>query len=111
MSIVKETSHYFSDGVYAKQMALPKGHTALTHSHIYDHLSILSQGEVFITCNGTKIHAKAPYCINIKAGVEHQIDAIEDAIFYCIHAISEADKQLNNIDKVLIMNRDDDAMG
>jgi quercetin dioxygenase-like cupin family protein len=111
MSIVAETAHYFSDGVYAKQMTLPKGHTALTHKHVYDHLSILAQGEVVVTCNGTKTQAKAPYCLNIKAGLEHQIDAIEDAIFYCIHAISETDKQTNNIDEVLIMNRDNNALG
>lgn len=109
MNIVKETAHFFSDGVYAKQMFLPKGHTAMSHKHVYSHLSILAQGEADVTCNGVKTRFKAPSCIDIKAGIEHQIDAIEDAIFYCIHAIAEADKE--NIDEVLIMNRENHAMG
>jgi quercetin dioxygenase-like cupin family protein len=111
MNIVAETAHYFSDGIYAKQMSLPKGHTATSHMHVYDHLSILAQGEVEVALNGVKTLFKAPACIDIKAGIEHEINALEDSVFYCIHAISETDKQLNNIDEVLIMKDENHAMG
>jgi len=52
---VDAISHHFSDGVYAKQMRLEKGHTATTHKHNYSHLSILASGDVEVSLNGVKI--------------------------------------------------------
>jgi quercetin dioxygenase-like cupin family protein len=97
---VKAISHHFSDGVYAKQMYLEKGHIAITHSHNYDHLSILAQGEVDIALNGIKTRFTAPCCIDIKAGIEHSIEALADSVFFCIHATSETD--INKVDETLI---------
>lgn len=100
IEIVAETAHYFSSGVYAKQMTLPKGHTAQSHKHVYDHLSILAQGEVDVVLGGVKTRFKAPSCIEIKANLTHEIIAHEKSVFYCIHAIGDEDKE--HIDEVLI---------
>lgn len=97
---VDAVAHYFSDGVYAKQMHLEKGYAARSHKHNYDHLSILASGEVDISYNGFKTRYLAPCCINIKAGIEHEIVAHKDSIFFCIHATSETD--VNEVDKILI---------
>jgi len=96
--IVPEVAHFFSDGLYAKQMHLEKGYIATSHTHKYSHLSILAQGEVDVTVDGVKTRFKAPSCIEIMAGVEHEIEAFEESIFYCIHATEETE----NIDEVLI---------
>jgi quercetin dioxygenase-like cupin family protein len=95
---VPEVSHFFSSGVYAKQMFLPETHIAKTHKHNYDHLSILAQGEVELDCNGVKTLFTAPSCIEIKAGIEHSIYAFKDSTFFCIHATDETE----NVDEVLI---------
>jgi quercetin dioxygenase-like cupin family protein len=92
--------HHFSDGLYAKEMQLPKDHYAVSHKHIYDHLSILSKGKVIIEIDNVKKEYIAPACINIVAGVEHKIIAIEDSFWYCIHATSETDIAM--VDNVLI---------
>ncbi len=97
---VDAIAHYFSDGVYAKQMKLEAGYTARSHKHVYDHLSILASGSVDVLCNGVKTAFTAPSCIDIKAGIEHEIIAHEDSIFFCIHATNETD--LDHIDEVLI---------
>jgi quercetin dioxygenase-like cupin family protein len=97
---VEAVAHYFSDGVYAKQMSLEKGHVARSHKHNYDHLSVLASGKVEIVCNGVKNASEAPSCIDIKAGIEHEIIAHEDSVFFCIHATNETD--INKVDEVLI---------
>lgn len=97
---VEAISHHFSDGLYAKQMKLAKGHTATSHKHHYDHLSILAQGEVDVVCSGVKTRFKAPTCIDIKAGIEHEIIAYKDSTFFCVHSTNETD--INKIDEVLI---------
>jgi quercetin dioxygenase-like cupin family protein len=92
--------HHFSDGVYAKQMALPKGHFAVSHKHNYSHLSVLASGEALVEVDGIVNLYKAPACIHIAADTEHKITALEDVVWYCIHATDETD--VEKIDKVLI---------
>jgi mannose-6-phosphate isomerase-like protein (cupin superfamily) len=94
------TQHYFSDGLYAKQMMLPSNHCALSHKHKYSHLSVLASGIAMVEANDEKTVYSAPACIEIKAGVTHKITAIEDVVWYCIHATNETDAE--NIDQVLI---------
>lgn len=98
---VEAVSHHFSDGLYAKEMTLAKGHTALSHKHHYSHLSILAQGEVHIRVDGVVSHHVAPACIEIKAEAEHEIYALKDVVWYCIHQV-DGEYNEKNIDEVLI---------
>jgi quercetin dioxygenase-like cupin family protein len=92
--------HHFSGGVYAKQMHLPKGYKALTHVHKYDHMSVLAKGAVAVDTQFGTTNYHAPAVIDMKAGVSHGITALEDVIWFCIHATDETDADV--IDKVLI---------
>ena len=86
--------HYFSSGVYIREMHLPKDHFAETHKHNFDHLSILSKGKALVECDEEMQIYKAPSCIEIKAGKEHKITALEDLTWFCIHAtdVTDADE-------------------
>ncbi len=92
--------HHFSAGVYAKQMHLPSGHYAVTHAHTYDHLSILASGRVLVTVDGVEQEYKAPACLCIQAGKHHNIVALEDSVWFCVHATDETDP--DKVDEVLI---------
>lgn len=94
------TVHHFSDGLYAKQMHIPKGFMAGTHAHKYSHLSILSKGKVIVRTDTSEQTYTAPACIEIKKDINHSIEALEDAAWFCIHATDVTDVDL--IDKVLI---------
>lgn len=94
------TIHHFSDGLYAKQMLIPKGFIAGTHAHTYSHFSILAKGRVILRTDEYNQEYAAPACIEIKAGVHHLIEALEDSAWFCIHATTETDP--NKVDEVLI---------
>jgi quercetin dioxygenase-like cupin family protein len=94
------TVHHFSDGLYAKEMHIPKGFAAGTHAHSYSHLSLLAKGRVKVTTDDYNCEYTAPACIQIKAGIHHMIEAIEDAVWFCIHATDETDPE--KVDRVLI---------
>ena len=95
------TVHHFSDNLYAKQMHLPRGFTAISHKHNYNHLSILSKGRVIVkTDDEGATEYTAPSCLEIKKGIHHSIEALEDAVWFCIHSTDVTD--LDQIDKVLI---------
>lgn len=103
-----DTLHHFSDGLYAKQMALPKGTLACQHKHEYDHLSILAQGKVRVLFDNDAFEEfTAPSCINIKQGVNHTIMALEDSTWFCIHHTFETD--MNKIDTVLIKQQKEEV--
>jgi hypothetical protein len=93
--------HYFSTGVYAKQMMLPKGYFALSHAHDYDHLSILASGKVIVKTDEDTQEFTAPACLIIKKHLNHSITALEDAVWFCVHATEETNS--DKIDEVLIM--------
>ena len=93
--------HHFSSGVYAKQMLLPKGYFAVSHAHKYDHLSILASGKVIVTTDDSKHTYTAPACITIEKHKNHSVAALEDAVWFCIHATEETDE--SKVDDVLIM--------
>lgn len=96
-----DTHHHFSEGVYAKQMFLPKDAIACTHKHNYDHLSILAQGKVIVLFDDDKFETyTAPACITIKKDMNHAIRALEDSVWFCVHATEETD--VNKVDNVLI---------
>jgi quercetin dioxygenase-like cupin family protein len=92
--------HHFSDGLYAKECVFPKGSQIVQHKHHYDHLSILATGKVLVVEDDKEYEVIAPACINIKANKHHGVLALEDCIWFCIHATSETD--VDKIDEVLI---------
>jgi len=85
--------NYFSDGLYAKHMVIPKGFTANQHKHTYSHLSILAKGRVIVRTDSYNQEYIAPACIEIKAEIYHQIEALDDSVWFCIHATDEADAE------------------
>ena len=93
--------HHFSDGLYAKEMFLVKGAFAVQHQHTYDHLSILSKGKVRVLFDGENSKEyTAPACINIVKNLNHAVYALEDSVWFCIHATEETD--VDKVDSVLI---------
>lgn len=96
-----DTLHHFSEGLYAKQMVIPKGSIACQHKHNYDHLSILAQGKVRVLFDNDVVETyTAPACINIVKDVNHTILALEDSVWFCIHQTEETD--VDKVDQVLI---------
>ena len=92
--------HNFSDGMYAKEMFIPKGYVVGQHAHKFSHLSILAKGKVVVRTDEGVAEYAAPACLEIKEGINHAIEALEDTVWFCIHATNETD--VDNIDKVLI---------
>lgn len=92
-------AHHFSSGVYAKETFIPAGTMLYQHVHSFDHLSVLASGTVLVSDDGETKEVTGPCCLTIRAGVEHSVTAITDAVWYCIHATDCDDPE--KIDHVL----------
>ena len=102
--------HHFSQGLYAKQVTLTTMADAMNqHEHTFDHLSILSHGQVIVDVDGHRTLHTAPAVLNITAGQRHLIIPTQLPVtWFCIHATDVADPEL--VDETLLLKRENYAV-
>lgn len=87
---------YTADGIFIKEMRVPKSNTIVPqHSHVYEHVTLLVKGSVFVKEGNEDIIKTyhAPTAIIIKANVKHSFTTLtDDAILYCIHNTMQTGK-------------------
>ncbi len=99
-------AHHFFGGVYAKPYIIPDGHEVISHKHKYDHMSVLSEGCTIVEADGEQHTYYAPDVIEIKAGVNHSVTAVNGrAVWFCIHATDDLEE--DNIENHLIVKIED----
>lgn len=80
-----QVEFFFADNIAAKRHILNKGDKITKHIHDYSHLSILGYGSVRVdTPKSSKVY-DAGDCIIVEKHTEHQITALEDSAWFCIH--------------------------
>ena len=86
--------------VFIKQMRFVNaGDAEQGHSHCFDHLTLLASGKLRLTALGKADEFTAPHHIFIKAGVEHELLALEDnTTVHCIHAIRDGERVEDIVD-------------
>ena len=102
--------HHFAGGVYAKEITLDSTTDAMNqHEHAFDHLSILTQGQVEIIIEGVGTLHTAPAVLTIPAGQRHMIIPRQTPVkWFCIHATEIVDADL--VDDSLILKREHHAI-
>ena len=90
--------------VWSKQMVFEKaGDVEQGHSHCFDHMTLLAYGKLSIKANGKSTEFAAPNMIYIRAGVEHELTALQDGtVAYCIHAIRDGERIEDIVDPSMI---------
>lgn len=78
-------THHINNGLYAREIFLPKGTLLTGKVHNFDHLSTLSKGEVSIMTSEGMTHIKAPFTWHSKAGTKRLIYVHEDTIWTTYH--------------------------
>jgi quercetin dioxygenase-like cupin family protein len=100
--------HYFSQGVYARELFIPKGTVLTGKIHKYEQLNIMSQGELSVlTENGIK-RVKAPFTIVSPPGTKRVAYAHEDTIWTTIHGTEETD--VEKIEEKFIAQSEEDYL-
>lgn len=81
--------------IWIRQMHFAKaGDMNEGHVHKYDHVTLLAKGSAKVHVNGKTTEFIAPNVIYIKAGSNHNIEAMEDGtVAYCVHAIRNSETQ------------------
>ena len=93
--------HSFTDGMYVREIFIPKGTVLVGKIHRHDHPNFLMSGIVdVVTEDGGIERLKAPLSMISPAGTKRAVYAIEDTVWITVHATNETD--LEKIEKEVI---------
>lgn len=78
--------HSFTDGVYIREMFIPKGYVIVGKLHKHSHPSFLLEGKVHVfTEQEGLVELVAPLSMSSEAGTKRVVYAIEDTIWVTVH--------------------------
>jgi hypothetical protein len=83
--------HYFSDGVYARELHIPKDVLLTGEIHKYENLNILSMGEISVLTQDGMKRVKAPFTIVSPPGTKRIAYTHEYCVWTTIHGTHERD--------------------
>ena len=95
--------HYMPDdgsGVYIKKTSMLTGARLPMHEHTYTHKSVLASGRAVLRKGVSEIPLAAPAIITIGRGEAHEVEAVTECVWLCIHASNETDS--SKIDNTLV---------
>ncbi len=101
--------HSFAEGVYVREIFIPKGHILTGKIHKHSHPNFLMKGEVVVvTEERGREHLKAPLSMISKPGTKRAIIALEDTVWITVHVTNETD--LEKIEDYVIAKTYDDPV-
>ena len=87
-------THTFSDGVYAREIFMPKGMFVVGHVHNTTHLNIVSTGKALVMIDGEMVEITTPYTFESKAGTRKVLYILEDMFWTTIHTTNETNIEI-----------------
>jgi hypothetical protein len=101
--------HSFAEGVYVREIFIPKGHILTGKIHKHSHPNFLMSGEVIVvTEERGREHLKAPLSMISSPGTKRAIIALEDTVWITVHVTNETD--LEKIEDYVIAKTYDDPV-
>lgn len=88
--------HYFSQGVYAREITIPAGTMLTGKIHKFTQLNILSAGEIAVMTEDGVKRVRAPFTIVSPPGTKRIAYAFTECVWTTIHGTDETD--LNKIE-------------
>ena len=87
--------NFFSLGVYARQLYIPKNTTLVGKIHKYENLNILAQGDMSVLIGNEIVRIKAPFTVVSPPGTKRIAYAHEDCVWITVHGTHET-----NLDRI-----------
>jgi len=86
-----KTKHYFSKGVYAREITIPAGVILTGEIHKFTNLNILSQGKIQVLIGDVVQEVEAPYTVVSPAGTKRIARTLTECVWTTIHGTDEVD--------------------
>lgn len=97
-----EPTHTFADGLYAREITIPKGVLLTGKIHNAEHINIISKGEISVLTEDGPKRIKAPCTIVSRPGTKRVGYAHEDTVWTTIHAIGTLPQDVEALEAILV---------
>ena len=101
-------THTFGDGLYIREITMPKGMLVTSKLHKTTHPYFVLKGDVSVETETGTVRIKAPYWGITKAGTKRILYIHEETIWVTVHATQETD--LEKIEKEIIADNYNDLL-
>lgn len=100
--------HYFLNGLYCREMFIPRGSVATGKIHKHPCLTIISKGDIsLLTEEGIK-RIVAPFSLESGAGIKRAVFAYQDTILTTYHKTNETD--IAALERLLVVDTYDEYL-
>ncbi len=97
-------THSFSDGIYTREIFIPKGMFVIGKIHKLDHTFFLMKGKLrFYTQDGVS-EVEAPYYGTASAGAKRVAIALEDTVFVNVHPNPKNEKDIEKLEDTFVVS-------
>ena len=103
MPIEEMTSHYFAEGLYARQWAQPAGVLAISKIHAKQNFLLLLSGECLISTGEQTTHLVAPFITRTMPGVKRAVYAITDIALITFHPNPDNEQDMKKLEERYII--------
>ncbi len=86
--------HTFGDGLYIREITMPKGMVLTSKLHKTTHPYFVIKGDVSVLTDDGVVRIKAPYWGMTKAGTKRILKIHEETIWCTVHATEETDLEI-----------------
>ena len=100
--------HSFADGVYVREIFIPKGELIIGKIHKHSHPNFLMSGEVSVLTEEGAKRLKAPLSMISPAGTKRVVYAHEDTVWITIHVTEKT--ELSDIESEIIAKDYDELL-
>lgn len=97
-----EPVHYFAHGLYAREITIPKGAVLTGKIHLFEHINIISKGDISVLTEQGIKRIKAPATIISQPGIKRVGYAHEETRWTTIHACEAKDG--DEAEKLLVVD-------
>jgi hypothetical protein len=96
-------THSFADGIYVREICIPKGIILTGKIHKHSHPNFLMKGKVkvFTEFGGFEI-LEAPLSMISKAGTKRVVETLEDTVWVTVHLNTNNKEDISKIEKFVI---------
>ena len=105
-----KVTHHFADGVYMRELLIPKGCCLTGKIHKTEHMNILSQGEMTVWTESGMKRLSASTVIKSLPGIKRVGFAHEDSIWITVHHNPEGEKDLDKLEEMIIAKTFEEAL-
>lgn len=101
--------HYFADGLYVREITIPKGTLLTGILHRYESIDVVSQGEMSVVNEkGEAKRIVAPCTLFSPPGVKKAGFAVEETLWTSIHANPTNERDIETLERTLFECTEED---